>query len=388
MSRRHPHDAQRRQSQFPIKPQIDTAFPDLHLAVKVNQMIRDPSPSTQVTPQQAADWFTSAEPLTFSLRDEGLETVHAGHGAVVDSRDGQVVLSVGDPTQSAFPRSSLKFIQALGLVESGAADHFALGAAQLALSCASHHGEALHVETVLRWLAQIGCHTDELVCGPARPKLDADRERRAVQGAAPAREVHNCSGKHTGFLTLCQYQGWSRTNYHHRDHPAQQYFEDALLSLSGCSANDLIWGVDGCGLPTPSLPVEAMARAMAGYATPDASTVRGQAQARLVKAVVEEPWYIAGTDDFSVALARETRGRIVAKVGAAGYFMAVIRDRGWGLALKMLDGSMDVAAGGLFTMLQRLHLLSEDESQALRSFALPIPRNSQGEPVGHRHAIL
>ena len=104
--------------------------------------------------------------------------------------------------------------------------------------------------------------------------------------------------------------------------------------------------------------------------------------------MAEETWFIAGTNDFSVALARETGGRIVAKVGAAGYFMAVIRDRGWGLALKTLDGSMDVAAGGLFTLLQRLKLLSEAEADALRPVALPPERNSRGEQVGQRFAIL
>ena len=341
-----------------------------------------------MTPDSASHWYTSAEPLTYGLRDEGLETVHAGHGAVVDAATGAVILRVGDPTHSAFPRSSLKFIQALGLVETGAADHFDLGKRHLALSCASHHGEALHVETVLAWLDRIGCVPDELVCGPARPKLAADCDRLAVQGQPPAREIHNCSGKHTGFLTLCQHQSWSTDSYHHRDHPAQQRFEAALVSLSGCSPNDLIWGVDGCGLPTPSLPVEAMARAMAGYAAPDIGTLRGQAQTRLVEAVAAETWFIAGTDDFSVALARETGGRIVAKVGAAGYFMAVIRDRGWGLALKTLDGSMDVATGGLFTMLQRLKLLSEPEADALRPVALPPERNSRGEQVGQRFAIL
>ena len=140
-----------------------------------------------MTPDTASHWYTSAEPLTYGLRDEGLETVHAGHGAVVDAATGAVIMRVGDPTHAAFPRSSLKFIQALGLVETGAADHFDLGKRHLALSCASHHGEALHVETVLAWLDRIGCAPDELVCGPARPKLAVDCDRLAAEGQPPAR---------------------------------------------------------------------------------------------------------------------------------------------------------------------------------------------------------
>jgi L-asparaginase II len=62
----------------------------------------------------------------------------------------------GDPERIIFPRSSCKMIQALPLVESGAADAYGLTTAQLALSCASHQGAALHVNAARDWFAAIG----------------------------------------------------------------------------------------------------------------------------------------------------------------------------------------------------------------------------------------
>ncbi len=335
----------------------------------------------------AAQWFREAEPLVYATRGDGIETVQGGHFAVVDAETGAVVDSAGRADGAAFPRSSAKLIQALPLIESGAADAFALTPRHLAIACASHFGEPGHEDLVLSWLKHIGCTPEDLACGPDYP-MGADARIEVVRSGAPrATTLHNCSGKHSGFLTVCRHHGWATAGYKDLDHPSQRLYARNLAELSGAASGDVIWGVDGCTLPTPSLPLSDMARAMATFGRPQLDTARGQAQARVLDAIAAHPWYIAGTGHFSVALATETKGRIIAKMGADGYYVTVIRDKGWGLTLKMMDGISDVQDAALYAVLLRLGVLSEDEKAALSPVALKPIRNSRGEITGQRHAI-
>ncbi|HLS59291.1 MAG TPA: asparaginase, partial [Paracoccaceae bacterium] len=114
------------------------------------------------------------EPLVEFVRGPFVECVHLGHAVVADSNG--IVAAWGDPDAVILPRSSCKMLQALPLVESGAADAAGLGAEELALACASHQGAAVHVERVGRWLAGLGMGEDDLRCGPQVPD---DREERA-----------------------------------------------------------------------------------------------------------------------------------------------------------------------------------------------------------------
>lgn len=335
----------------------------------------------------AAQWFQRAEPLVFATRADSIETVQGGHFVAVEAETGAVVHQAGMPELPAFPRSSAKLIQGLPLVESGAADAFALSDVHLALACASHFGEPGHVAVVQSWLQHIDCTAEDLVCGPDWP-LHPEARLEAIRAGTPkASTIHNCSGKHSGFLTLCRHQGWSVEGYDDPNHPSQRLYARNLLALSGAAEADVQWGIDGCALPTPALPLIDMARALSRYSRPDLATARGQAQTRLLDAIAAHPWYIAGTGHFSVALARETKGRIVAKGGADGYYAVVVRDKGWGLALKTLDGVSDIQDAALFAVLKRLALLSEDETRLLEPVALKPILNSRGVTVGQRHTL-
>ncbi len=335
----------------------------------------------------AAHWFQKAEPLVYATRADGIETVQGGHFVVVDGENGAVVAQAGVPDLPAFPRSSAKLIQGLPLVESGAASAYDLSAAHLSVACASHFGEQGHVDLVRSWLEHIGCTADDLVCGADWPMHPEARVEVISSGATRTSLHHNCSGKHSGFLTVCRHEGWAVAGYDDPDHPAQKRYASNLLALSGAAEADIKWGVDGCALPTPVLPMVDMARALASFARPDAGTARGQAQTRLLDAIAAHPWYIAGTGHFSVALARETKGRIIAKMGADGYYATVIRDKGWGMTLKMLDGISDVQDAALFAVLDRLGVLSDDERAILEPVALKPIHNSRGAVVGQRHVI-
>ena len=76
-----------------------------------------------------------------------VESCHRGSAAIADA-DGRVLLSLGDVEGPVYPRSAVKAMQALPLIESGAAAAFGLGEAELAIACASHSGEEAHIAAV------------------------------------------------------------------------------------------------------------------------------------------------------------------------------------------------------------------------------------------------
>src|ERR1700744_6803947 len=84
-----------------------------------------------------------------------VESVHRGTIAIANA-DGEIVFSLGDIEAPTFPRSSLKMVQALPLVESGAADAFGLSSEHLALAPASHSRAPMHTERAAKWAERVG----------------------------------------------------------------------------------------------------------------------------------------------------------------------------------------------------------------------------------------
>ena len=143
----------------------------------------------------------AAIPMIELWRGGILESLHAGHAVICDER-GEIVEAWGDPEAVIFPRSSCKMMQALPLIESGAAAAHGLTDAQLALACASHDGAAIHTGPVESWLKGIGLGEPDLRCGPQMPDDREARKGLICSDTAPCQLHNNCSGKHAGFLTL------------------------------------------------------------------------------------------------------------------------------------------------------------------------------------------
>ncbi|MEM6491996.1 MAG: asparaginase, partial [Pseudomonadota bacterium] len=194
-----------------------------------------------------------ANPVLVEIwRGEGVESQHRGAVCVVDAR-GRVVFAAGDQSRPIFPRSALKPFQALALVETGAADHFRLSDAELALACASHSGHAGAVAVAEAWLQDLELPETALICGPQEP-LDLKTAAQLIRDDQAPRRVHNnCSGKHLGFLTACLHRGWDAAGYGSIDHPAQRHWLATLERLAEEKVTNGPQGVDGCGLPAISL---------------------------------------------------------------------------------------------------------------------------------------
>src|SRR5215210_7030701 len=133
----------------------------------------------------------------------GVEVESRHHGAVsVVDAEGTAVLTIGDVECRVYPRSAVKALQALPLVEGGFADKYGLTDAEIALACASHSGEPEHVATAAAMLAKAGQDAGCLECGAHWPMGDAAARALAAAGGTPSALHNNCSGKHAGFVCL------------------------------------------------------------------------------------------------------------------------------------------------------------------------------------------
>lgn len=286
-----------------------------------------------------------------------LESLHHGHAVICDAKG--IVESWGDPEAVIFPRSSCKMIQALPLIESGAAEAAGLSDAQLALACASHQGAHVHTDMVARWLADRGLAESDLRCGAHMPTdLIANREL-TCSNTAPCQIHNNCSGKHAGFLTLTQHLK-AGPEYVDLDHPVQRAIRAAFEEVTGEPSPG--YGIDGCSAPNFATTVHGLARAMAFFANAsDAGDRRQRAAHRLTRAMAANPVLVAGEGRSCTALMRAMGGRVAVKTGAEAVFVAIVPERGLGIALKIMDGATRASEAAIVALLLRLGVLDSAE---------------------------
>ena len=311
-------------------------------------------------------------------RGDLVECVHQGH-IVVAGADGEIVQAWGDPAAVIYPRSAFKMIQALPLIESGAADAFGLRVDQLALSCASHQGAAIHTDRVQAWLAGLGLTDADFRCGPQVPNDLPARDRLIKTDKSPCQYHNNCSGKHSGFLTLNQHLGGG-AEYIDIDHPVQKAVFAAFEDVTG--ENSPCYGIDGCSAPSHATSVHGLARAMAQFATAqDRSGLRAGAQQRLIAAMVAFPELVSGEGQACTELMRASGGRVAIKGGADGAYVAILPEQRLGVALKIVDGSERAKEAAIAAVLIKLGVLDSAHPAALRLINT-VNLNRRGVPVG------
>ncbi len=323
-----------------------------------------------------------ANPVLIEItRGNLVESVHRGSIAIVDAA-GKTVFALGDVESPVYPRSSLKPIQALPLVESGAADAFGLEPEDLALACASHSGEPMHTERVAAWLARIGCEANDLACGAHPSRFEPVAEAMIRRGEKPSRIFNNCSGKHSGFLSVARHWEIATKGYELHDHPVQRAVAETLGELSGLGP-DMPWGVDGCAAPNFALPLKAFALALARMAdTASLPPARGQAAKRLVAAMMAYPELVSGSGRTCAILMRACHGRAAVKTGAEGFFAGIVPEKGWGVTLKVDDGAGRAADSIMAVLLAKLGVLDET-GEAAKLLRAPV-LNTVGKEVGER----
>jgi L-asparaginase II len=328
----------------------------------------------------------TANPVLVEVtRGERVESAHRGAIAVVDAA-GKRVATWGDVDAPVYPRSAFKSLQALALVESGAADAFHLGSEELALACASHSGEPMHVERVGDWLARIDCREGDLACGPHLPLYEPAAHAMLRAGDRPCRLHNNCSGKHSGFLTLARHLHIAVEHYERPDHPVQVMVRQAIADMCGVDGARLPIGIDGCAAPNYAIPLVNLAQAMARLGDRTSlSPARAEAARRITAAWKEHPLLVSGTGRACADLIEAGKGGTVVKTGAEGVFMAVLPEQGFGIALKIDDGGTRAAETAMAKVLTLLGAADERDAK-LAKHLKPQVRNWRGDIVGERRA--
>ena len=310
-----------------------------------------------------------------------VESRHRGAVAVADSA-GKFVLSLGDVDAPVFPRSAVKALQALALVESGAADRYGLNDEELALACASHSGEPAHVEGVKSMLAKAGLDASALACGAHWPASQPAAFALAKTGT-PSALHNNCSGKHAGFLCLACAMGVEHVGYWRPEHPVQQNVRSVLEDLTGVALGADRCAVDGCSVPTWATPLKNLAHAFAKFGSGRGlGRERAQAAARLRAACTKNPWYVAGTGRFCTEIMKLLGARAFAKTGAEGVYCGALPELGLGIAVKCDDGAGRAAEAVMAAIIARFLPLEAGERASLVRFAAPTLRNWNGIEVG------
>lgn len=319
-----------------------------------------------------------AIPMIELWRGGMLESVHAGHAVICDAR-GEVIEAWGEPEAVIFPRSSCKMLQALPLVESGAADRFGLGTHQLALGCASHNGAHIHTDAVGRWLAGLGLGEPDLRCGPQMPDDPEARKELICSEGTPCQIHNNCSGKHAGFLTLGRHLG-AGPEYVEPDHPVQRAVHAAFEEVTGETSPG--YGIDGCSAPNFATSLHGLARAMARFAAADPEgPARDRAGARLWRAMAAHPELVAGEGRACTNLMRAMGGRVAVKTGAEAVFVAILPELKRGIALKIMDGGTRASEAAITALLVRMGVLEAGHPVVGRYLTDPM-RNRRGIAVG------
>ncbi len=342
-----------------------------------------------------------------TYRGPAVENTHIAHIAIVDA-SGRLVYAFGDPHRPTLPRSAVKPVQALAVLETGALERFGFDEADLALMCASHSSEDTHIARARAMLAKAQASEADLRCGGHPPISDEVARAWIKRDFAPTPVCSNCSGKHAGMLAGARAIGASTQGYESEEHPLQQRVKRTLAQVCDLPDDAIQWGIDGCDLPTPSFPLDRLARIFAKLAdaadrrgspsgsgsmpSPTPSSARDAALARIYHAMTTHADLVAGTGRFCTALMCAFDGDVVGKIGAEGSYGLGVRagahrvegvSGALGLAVKVEDGDSGVLSAIVVELLHQLGVGTEAQRSRLDAYRAPPVKNTVGIEVGH-----
>lgn len=336
-------------------------------------------------------------------RGPAVENTHRAHIAVVDAA-GRLVYAFDDPYRPTLPCSAVKPVQALAVVETGALERFGFDDADLALMCASHNSEEMHLERARAMLAKARLSEADLRCG-GHPPISEEVERTWIKrDFTPTPICSNCSGKHVGMLAAARAMGADTLGYEHDAHPLQQRVKSTLAQLTALREDEIQWGTDGCNLPTPSFALDRLARIfaklaeagasgaeLAGSADPAQAPTRHAALARIYRAMTTHSDLVAGKGRFCTALMNAFDATVVGKIGAeASYGLGIRADAhrvdgvtgALGIAVKIEDGASGILTAVVVELLHQLEIGTAAQRARLDAYRAPPVKNTVGIEVG------
>ncbi|ASK62515.1 L-asparaginase [Virgibacillus phasianinus] len=315
-------------------------------------------------------------------RGNQIESRHHVHIAVVDSK-GNLLHHAGNPDGKVYARSSMKPIQAIPIVETGAADYYEFSDADLSLCTASHNGEDMHTDRVLSILKRVGLEDTALNCGTHIPRWQDTYKELILNGKEVTPLYNNCSGKHTGMLATAKFMDEPIDTYYLPDHPVQQRILQAISDTCDYPKDEIEIGIDGCGVPVHGLPLDRLAYGFARMATPASfGNERKKTVQRITNAMMAAPEMVGGTNRFCTDFMAAGNGRFFGKAGAEGVYCIGDIETGLGIAVKVADGNGRAVYPAAMEVLVQLGLLNDDQIEQLTAYHHPKLHNARKEVIG------
>ena len=297
------------------------------------------------------------------------ESAHLGHAVVCDDT-GNIIKSWGNPDEIILPRSSCKMIQALPLITSGASEAFSLNTRHLALACASHQGADIHTDLVVNWLKHLGLEDADFRCGAQMPDDIVSREALIKSKQQPCQFHNNCSGKHSGFLTLSKHLK-AGPEYIEANHPVQRACLEAFETVTDAKSPG--FAIDGCSAPNYAASLSNVAGAMAWFASASYRSDRAsKAASTLVDAMRFYPELVAGEGRACTELMRAMDRKVAIKTGAEGVFVAIVPEKKIGIAVKVTDGARRGSECAIAALLVAIGVLNPDHPATKKRMNAPI----------------
>lgn len=269
-----------------------------------------------------------------------LESFHRGVVCVVDENH-QVVFEKGNIHQIGYPRSAMKLIQVLPLIELGGIEKFGFNLEEIALMCGSHNAEPEHIRVLYQILEKIDCTPSDLNCGAQSPTSKKAAETLLLNHEKPGQIHNNCSGKHAGMLALCKLTDSPIHGYLDFSHPIQQLILKAVEDLYEYPKSQMVAALDGCSAPIYSLPVLNQAIAYQNLnGNRSFSIERNKALEIIRNAVSTFPFMVAGSKRYCTDMMQITAPKVIGKTGAEGIFCMSFTEKKWGVCIKIDDGKM------------------------------------------------
>lgn len=316
-----------------------------------------------------------------------VEVVHHGMVAVA-GLGGQLLAAAGDAQAPVFTRSTLKPFQALPFILADGPQRAGFTAPQIALLCASHSGEDMHVREVDRMLQVAGVGVQKLRCGCHVPLRFTHTGQPMVPGLHYDARHNNCSGKHAGFLVHCKQQRLDLDSYLEPDHPLQRDIRRVVAHLAGIEPKALIAGMDGCSAPNYAMPLQTLATFFARLAAGRAAPEFGVALEILRDAMRDHPEMVSGTGRSDLAFTRAGRGDWITKIGADGVQVLASLKRQQAIAVKVISGHMPAVYATLVVALDHLGWLDAAQREELAPWGPAALVNASGKVVGETRAAF
>lgn len=318
----------------------------------------------------------TSESLTIVTRNKNLETLHYGWVCILN-KDKSIFYQKGNLNTQIFMRSSAKPVQAVPIVET----QLDVSDIELAIICGSHSGSKRHINVLKEIMKRYNLHSKDLQCGIHMPFDETETKKLIRNKIKPSTLHNNCSGKHIGMLSLCKTKNWDIKNYLSLNHPLQQRIKNLIFEMS--ETKKLSTAIDGCGVPTFSIPVINIAKLFSNF-----TSNKNYPCEKIIRAMKKHPFYMGGYNQIDSEIITASNKKLIAKVGAEG--IIIVADRGKALVVKIADGSARIRSFVTVTLLTKLGWLkkSDIEDTILSKILKGEVINHSGKVVGKIVSLL